>query len=85
MGVIMDSKFKTFCFDPPHPSPLPQGEREFPDGTSLDKSPGKVKKAVDFRGYYVESFGGNGVPLARRAKTSAVVIFPFSSISNRRK
>ena len=52
---------------------------------SLDKSPGKVKKAVDFRGFYVENFGENGVPSARRARTSAVVIFPFSSISSRRK
>jgi len=31
VGVIMVENFKGFRFDPPHPAPLPQGEREFPD------------------------------------------------------
>jgi hypothetical protein len=32
VGVIMSRNFKTIYFHPPHPRPLPQGEREFPDG-----------------------------------------------------
>jgi hypothetical protein len=30
-GVIMARNFKTFYFYPPHPAPLPLGERGFPD------------------------------------------------------
>jgi len=37
VGVIMDKNFKTFHFDPPHPSPLPQGERGFPNGHELER------------------------------------------------
>ena len=31
VGVIMVKNFKGFRFDPPHPAPLPPGEREFLD------------------------------------------------------
>ena len=30
MGVVMARNIKTFHFDPPHPNPLPPGERGFP-------------------------------------------------------
>ena len=30
--VIMVQSIEMFCFAPPHPNPLPQGERGFPDG-----------------------------------------------------
>ena len=30
--VIMVWNIEMFCFAPPHPNPLPQGERGFPDG-----------------------------------------------------
>jgi hypothetical protein len=29
--VIMVRNIEMFCFAPPHPNPLPQGERGFPD------------------------------------------------------
>jgi len=32
VGVIIFRDFKEFPFIPPHPNPLPQGAREFPDG-----------------------------------------------------
>jgi hypothetical protein len=31
VGVIMVQNFKAFRFAPPHPTPLPRGEGEFPD------------------------------------------------------
>jgi hypothetical protein len=34
-GVIMVWNLNGFCFRSPHPLPLPQGEREFPDGNYL--------------------------------------------------
>ena len=35
VGVIMIRNLKTSCFQPPHPAPLPLGEREFPDEHQL--------------------------------------------------
>jgi hypothetical protein len=37
VGVIMAQNFNTFHFNSPHPGPLPQGEREFPDENYLAK------------------------------------------------
>jgi len=31
LRVIMVQNIEMFCFAPPHPNPLPQGERGFPD------------------------------------------------------
>jgi len=36
VGVIISRDFKAFHFDPPHPGPLPRGEREFPDENQLE-------------------------------------------------
>jgi hypothetical protein len=38
--VIMVQNIEMFCFTPPHPNPLPQGERGFPDGNYLKKETG---------------------------------------------
>ena len=40
VGVIMAQNLNTFHFNPPHPTPLPQGERRFPDGNDLAKLKG---------------------------------------------
>jgi len=32
VGVIMSGISRLFVSIPPHPAPLPRGEREFPDG-----------------------------------------------------
>jgi len=40
VGVIMAPNFNTFHFYPPHPAPLPKGEREFPDENKLVKKRG---------------------------------------------
>ena len=52
MRVIMVRNIEMFCFAPPHPNPLPQGERGFPDGNELamgipSDTPGKVMEGLE--------------------------------------
>ncbi len=38
-GGDNDLESQTFFLGPPHPAPLPRGEREFPDGNYLARDP----------------------------------------------